>query len=112
MTTLKHPRPDWYAYVRPGDVLRAPSGSLRVVRSVKRKEGGRLHSICFVKLRKSQYRSPVAIYFGSELWRYQYLGARLRLDSPLDKRVACTIDWTEPALCDRVTQDDVVGVIA
>jgi len=102
--------PDWFAYVRPGDVLVSPRGTYRVVRSVMRR--GHNLAFDFVKLRRSQYPGPCTIYFGHELRAWRYVGARLKLDTPLDQRIACTLDRTDPAFCDRVTQLDVVGVVA
>jgi hypothetical protein len=101
--------PDWFAYVRPGDVLVSPGGSYRVVRWLRRR--GTKLTLQFVKVQRSRYPSPCTIRYGHEVRDWRYVGARMKLDTPLDHRIACTIDYTDPALCERVTQDDVVGVV-
>jgi hypothetical protein len=107
--------PEWLDYVRPGDVLKTTSGRLRVVRRVTR-WGGKVKAVHFVKLARSRYRSPTTIRYPAEMRGWVYLGARLRLDSPIDRRIACTMDHERDsdasgAPCNKLTQDDVIGVV-
>lgn len=110
MSARKHPDPEWFAIVRPGDVLRAPSGALRVVRSVRRRENGRLRAIQFVKRRCSRYPSPTTIYFDTDFrqQRWEYVGARVKLDQPFDHDIALHCEHHSNGV---LRQCDVVGIM-
>lgn len=110
--------PAWVAFVQLGDVLETPSGAYRVVRDINRDRSGRVCSFDFVKLARSHYPSPTTIRYVYEVRTWRYIGARLKLTTPLDRKIACSITrrrWNteehERPPCEIVTQDDVVGVV-
>lgn len=111
------PDPDWFAFVRPGDVLqRGKNGTLRVVRDVSRwsrvKRVGRfgydivrghgpLRSVTFAIRHPSWTGRAYTVYNANDLktngWRY--VGARVRLDTEMDRKIheAITEDgWKRP----------------
>jgi len=107
------PDPDWFAILRVGDVLqRGRHGPLRVVRDVhrysahswnrhRRRQAGRLGSITFAIRHCSWTKRPYTVYTASDLktFGYRYVGARVRLDRPIDKRLAVAIrDSTNQSL--------------
>lgn len=114
--------PDWFAIVKEGDVLRSPSGALRVVRRVTRRGDydlnrrpgrsrgvGLLVAVCFVKRRCSRYESPTTSYWFGELRTWKYVGARVKLDLPFDEEIERSFDnLGERCL---LHQCDVVGVL-
>lgn len=80
--------PEWFDHLRAGDVLRARSGLLRVVRSVSRR-GGKLGSVTFVIRHCSWTKRPYTVYTFSDLkvFRYSYVGARVGLNGELDRKI-------------------------
>jgi hypothetical protein len=81
--------PAWFEHLRAGDVLRSRGGTLRVVRTVTRKKDGRLWGVSFVIMRCSWTKRPYTIYTFTDLkvFRFTYVGARVRLDSELDRKI-------------------------
>lgn len=92
--------PDWFNIVRPGDVLRV-GARLRVVRETRhvihhRTGERRLWSLTFAIKGHSRYRPP-DVHFGTAdllYRRVEYVGARVKLDKPLDVAFTCAIDRT------------------
>jgi len=133
---VRRPDPDWFAFVQVGDVLRWPSGDLRVVRQVTRREEprpwrrradesdpsypGRLLCICVAIRRRSRYNSPDTCFHKSDLKTLgvQYVGARVKLDSPMDAHLAeCVrlnlrdrLPEKNPTPYRALTADDVRGL--
>lgn len=82
------PDPDWFAFLRVGDVLqRGVKGSYRVVRDVSRR-GQALTYVTFAIRRRSWTGRPDTTYTANDLktFGYRYVGARVRLASELDER--------------------------
>lgn len=52
---------DWRDALRPGDILRTPSGDLRVVRTVSKKASGFLWGCTFVIRRRSWTNRPYTV---------------------------------------------------
>jgi hypothetical protein len=103
------PEPDWFAFLRVGDVLRSPSGALRVVRLVSRREG-RLTAVCFAIRRCSWTRRPLTVYNRYDLKRgWSHVGARVRLDSELDRKIARSHTLIPPEY--EIRCCDVVGLV-
>jgi hypothetical protein len=53
--------PEWFSAVQPFDVLRTPSGDLRVVRTVTRFKCGALRSVCCAIRRCSWTKRPYTV---------------------------------------------------
>jgi hypothetical protein len=89
--------PVWFDHLRPGDVLRSRGGTLRVVRTVSRKEDGKLWGVSFVIRHCSWTKRPYTVLTFNDLktFRYTYVGARVRLDRELDRRIADAIRHKE-----------------
>lgn len=90
----------WYRYLQVGDVLRAPSGDLRVVRGVSHFAPKRcsLHGATAVTLvirRCSWTKKPITVLFGADLNSRGYVPVSVRprrLNAPLDKAIA---EWLQ-----------------
>lgn len=110
----KYPDPEWFAHVRPGDVLQLVKcgrpGAYRIVRAVHHRKDGTIWGVSVAKKARSRYENPTTMFTATELrTMFRYVGARVKLTGELDRRIACTI--AERPRCRRVTQDDVVGVV-
>ena len=114
--------PDWFAYVRAGDVLqRGQRGSYRVVREVSRwechrrgvtvRDVGPLRCITFAIRRRSWTNRCYTVYTAADLrtMGFRYVGARVRLESEMDALIEAAIQQpnSHPKI---LTADDVRGV--
>lgn len=86
------PDPEWFAFVQAGDVLRAPSGLLRIVRRVSRHRGRPW--VYFAIRHPSWTKRAYTVFTPSDLktMGYQYVGARVKLQGEMDRRLAAAID--------------------
>lgn len=110
----RYPDPAWFAYLRVGDVLRF-RGSLRVVRAVHRDTDGCLRAVYFApRSRNTGFRRPYTLYFATELRtpfsRTEYIGARLKLDGPLDQQLADCLSDDTNGWPHGLTSCDTVGL--
>lgn len=115
------PDPDWFAFVRKGDVLLI-GGSYRVVREVSRwervrrgvvREGvGPLRFVTFAIRRRSWTNRAYTVYTATDLKVFgaQYVGVRIPLTGEMDQRIAHCIHAKELPGSYSLTADDVRGV--
>ena len=115
------PDPDWFAFVREGDVLLL-GGSYRVVRKVSRwtrlrrgvvQEGtGPLRFVTFAIRRRSWTNRAYTVYTASDLKVFgaKYVGARVPLAGEMDQRLAHCIRAKELPGHYSLTAADVRGV--
>lgn len=82
-----HQQADWMHKVIPGDVLKMPSGTLRVVRHVSRYPNGDMHGCGFVIKHCSWTGRPTTFKTYTELMGWKYVGVRVRLDTELDEKI-------------------------
>ena len=101
----RYPDPDWFAFVREGDVL-----EVRGAQRVARHDDGRLYGVHFAKRRKSGHPSPDTIFLASELRSAaaRWLGVRVKLNSDIDRRIRQACEC--PGLPRPITQDESVGL--
>lgn len=106
------PDPDWFAFVRPGDVL-LHRGSYRVVREVSR-WGGRLRFVAFAIKRRSWTDRCYTLYSANDLKTHgtRYVGARVKLDTEMDRKIHQSITGRELPPHFTLRARDVVGVVA
>lgn len=92
------PDPDWFDFVREGDVLRAPSGDLRVVRRVSWHRGAKasrkLWGVVFVIRRCSWTKRCDTVMTATDLKTrgFTHTGARVKLNKTIDALVRESID--------------------
>jgi hypothetical protein len=108
-----YPQPDWMRTLQVGDVLKGRGNVYRVVRKIARYRCGDLYSVQVVKRARSQYRSPTTILYYNELLSrgLKPAGVRVKLNKPIDARIACSIKhhFDCPTFVD---QHEVVGAVA
>lgn len=122
------PDPEWFDFVRPGDVIqRGRNGAYRVVREVTRWErvrrqgsfgwdvvrgAGQLRAVTLAIRHRSWTNRAYTVLNANDLksFGFRYVGARVRLDTEMDRKIheAITEDgWKRPF---ALTAKDVRGV--
>jgi hypothetical protein len=83
------PDPDWFAHLKVGDVLQRRRGPYRVVRSISRRNDGRLWGVSFAIRHCSWTKRPYTVYTASDLkvFGFRYVGVRLVLGSEIDRKL-------------------------
>ena len=97
---------NWISQIRKGDVLRAPSGLLRVVRAVNHEN--QKTSVHFSIKHCSWTRRCYTVYFGADLktMGYRPTGKRMRLRREIDAVIEADFGVTRP----KLTCCDVEGI--
>jgi hypothetical protein len=99
--------PDWLKRVRVGDVLRTPTGTLRVVRQVSYRRG--VISSCSFTIRHCSWtRACYTVKLRSELFGWQPTGKRVRLRKRIDRDIKHDLD--KPGRERKLTCCSVEGV--
>lgn len=108
---VRHPDPDWFAFLQPGDVLEF-RGSYRIVRHVTRWHG-RLHSVTFAIKRPSWTGRCYTVCDRNDLKTSgaRYVGARVKLDTEMDRKIHQSITGREFPPHYTLRARDVVGVV-
>lgn len=106
---------DWRDELKPGDIVKSGSGTLRVVRRVSMNPNAPwlLGFVYFSILRCSKYRACYTLYLRSELrsMGFTKINGRIRLDSQLDAAILRDTQVRDGR--DRkLTCCDVIGIVA
>lgn len=80
------------SYVKVGDVLRTPSGKLRIVRKVSRNQHGQFNGAGFVILNCSWTKRPVTYKIFTELLDWEHTGTEVELTSAMDAKIAIEME--------------------
>ncbi len=89
----------WMRNVRAGDVLATPDGDLRVVRYARvwrNKYSGQEHLTLYLAIRRCSWTHRAYTVIGTQdiaYRRYRPTGKRVRLTSPVDKKLAHDIAY-------------------
>ena len=93
----------WMIFVKPGDVLKTPSGDYRVIRKLSRYPDGDLRSAYFAIRRCSWTKRGYTVKQASELFGWEFVAARDLPKTRLDLALAsCIIHHNGPQIscCD------------